>query len=306
MSDVSRFETCFRAPESAGTCFSMPVSEVSNISEMVACCHAFCLSLAFTAFASRCGLQQPHFEASRPINATFDKFAKAYHHLEPNTSLAVVFHGTATTNIPDILYNGLDPKRRKGQAYGPGEYFSKDPAISVSYCHGGLELLVFLVVIPNKTAHNICPPDYVVVENNDHQLPLGSVSFKSIDRNANKRSCAMYMKLQQLRRTVYEKTQEANEAMLKATIIQLLIRGKDHIASEKYQKHIVDLKATSKREISMYVYRLVDNEVISFYFPDLPEPMRAEERDTAAIKSVDKTEQEASKAKKELEDFNEI
>jgi hypothetical protein len=298
-SEASRIETCLHAPESAGTCFSKLASEFSSVSEMVACFHAFCLSPKFTAFLSRLGLQQPRFKAFHPLNVTFDKFAKACYHLEPTTSLAIVFHGTATMNIPNILRSGLDPKRRSGQAYGPGEYFSKEPGISVSYCRGGLEMLVFVVVVPNNR-HKNCPPDYVVVENNDHELPLGSVSFKAVDHNVDRQSWAMRLKLQQLSKTAIEKTQEANEAMLKATIIQLLIREKIDIASEKYQKHITALNFISKREISMYVHRLLDIEVISFYFPELPEPMMAEERDIATIKSVDEAEREASEAKEEL------
>lgn len=35
----------------------------------------------------------------------------------------LVFHGTPERNIQSICRQGLDPKRRAGQAYGPGEYF---------------------------------------------------------------------------------------------------------------------------------------------------------------------------------------
>ncbi len=49
--------------------------------------------------------------------------------------------------------------------------------ISLSYCKGGNEMLVFAVVEPRERQHG-CPRDYVVVANNNHQLPLGSVTFK--------------------------------------------------------------------------------------------------------------------------------
>jgi len=283
------------------TCFSKIKSEVSSVSELIEQHKAFCLSAEFGAFVSLYGLGQPSFKASPHLETlSFDKFTKAWNHLEPDSNLAIVFHGTSERNVPGILANGLDPTRRRGQAYGPGEYFSTDPRISVSYCRGGLQMLVFIVVIPRERQER-CPADYVVVSNNDHQLPLGSVSFAAVDREIARASSERQQKLAYLSRFSDMKTQEANDAMFKATIIQLVIGKKVDIASEKYQKHMAVLSATSKREISMYVHRLLDDEVISYYFPDLPEPMMAAERDTAAIRSVDESERDAAQAKEALE-----
>lgn len=64
----------------------------------------------------------------------------AWSGLASDTKFSIVFHGTAKHNVSRILANGLDPSRRNGQAYGPGEYFAKDPGISVSYCNGGNEV----------------------------------------------------------------------------------------------------------------------------------------------------------------------
>lgn len=89
--------------------------------------------------------------------------------------------------------------------------------------------------------------------------------------------------------------------MHKAEIIQLLIGNKVDIASEKYQNYLVDLTYISKREIAMYVHRLVDKALLSFYFPELPEPMKTEERDVAAIRSVEEAEREAKVAKDAFE-----
>eukprot|EP01062_Namystynia_karyoxenos_P064283 TRINITY_DN571_c0_g1_i2.p1 TRINITY_DN571_c0_g1~~TRINITY_DN571_c0_g1_i2.p1 ORF type:complete len:1409 (+),score=427.07 TRINITY_DN571_c0_g1_i2:436-4227(+) len=47
------------------------------------------------------------------------------------------FHGTAPQNVLSIALNGFDPRRRSGQVYGSGEYFAKDPSVSVGYCKGG-------------------------------------------------------------------------------------------------------------------------------------------------------------------------
>ncbi|CAF1411727.1 unnamed protein product [Adineta ricciae] len=44
------------------------------------------------------------------------------------------FHGTAATAIKPICTDGFDPKRRSGQACGPGEYFGVTAAISHGYC----------------------------------------------------------------------------------------------------------------------------------------------------------------------------
>lgn len=89
--------------------------------------------------------------------------------------------------------------------------------------------------------------------------------------------------------------------MHKAEIIQLLIGEKVDVASEKYQKHLAVLCETSRREIAMYVNRLVDVDLVSFYFPELPEPMKIEERDAATIRSVEEAEQDALRAKQALE-----
>lgn len=47
------------------------------------------------------------------------------------------WHGTAECNVMSIAMTGFDPKRRSGQLYGAGEYFAKDPNVSVSYSRGG-------------------------------------------------------------------------------------------------------------------------------------------------------------------------
>jgi hypothetical protein len=111
----------------------------------------------------------------------------------------------------------------------------------------------------------------------------------------------MRQQLAYLSKIADRKAQEANDATLKAEIIQHLIGKQVDIASEKYQNHLVDLSYTSKREIAMYVYRLVDKALFSFYFPELPEPMKSEERDVAAIRSVEEAERDAKAAKDAFE-----
>lgn len=50
-------------------------------------------------------------------------------------------------NCAAISQTGLDPKRRAGQAMGPGEYFGTDMPTSLGYCAGGSRMLVFAVLL---------------------------------------------------------------------------------------------------------------------------------------------------------------
>eukprot|EP00929_Paragymnodinium_shiwhaense_P071328 TRINITY_DN3627_c0_g1_i1.p1 TRINITY_DN3627_c0_g1~~TRINITY_DN3627_c0_g1_i1.p1 ORF type:complete len:984 (-),score=144.64 TRINITY_DN3627_c0_g1_i1:280-3231(-) len=61
-------------------------------------------------------------------------FAKALGH---SSDIIDGWHGSAEDNIYSIAMNGFDTKRRCGQAFGEGEYFAKDPAVSVGYARGG-------------------------------------------------------------------------------------------------------------------------------------------------------------------------
>jgi len=97
-----------------------------------------CGSDSFVAFVIGAGLDNPSFTPNPdcvPGNRVHDRFVQACQNLSDSTSLAIVFHGTNERNIPAILKNGLDPKKRSGLAYGPGEYFSTDPGTSTTYCH---------------------------------------------------------------------------------------------------------------------------------------------------------------------------
>ncbi|CAF4466495.1 unnamed protein product [Rotaria sp. Silwood2] len=56
-------------------------------------------------------------------------------HLPPDLARGFfAFHGTETKSILPICIDGFDPRRRKGQAYGVGEYFGVTAAISDGYC----------------------------------------------------------------------------------------------------------------------------------------------------------------------------
>jgi len=66
------------------------------------------------------------------------------------------FHGTHPDNIISIASGGFDAGRRAGQVYGAGEYFAKNPHVSVGYCRGGQYMLVCRLSLgkPSSTPEN--------------------------------------------------------------------------------------------------------------------------------------------------------
>mgnify|MGYP000417146201 CR=1 FL=1 len=104
-----------------------------------------------------------------------------------------------------------------------------------------------------------------------------------------------------LSREVYNKSQIAKEAQLKAKIMQDLISGKIDLASETYQRRGSILKDTSKEEISWFVHLKVDEDVVQCLFPGLPIPMKMEQLEAAKIASVDEVIRIESEAKERLE-----
>jgi hypothetical protein len=95
------------------------------------------------------------------------------------------FHGTAPTGIKPICTDGFDPKRRAGQACGPGEYFGVTSTISHGYsCRGNTTgpysmIIAFLLNCPQlSTSAGFChvmnnPTDWSHAFN----LPVVVVSY---------------------------------------------------------------------------------------------------------------------------------
>lgn len=93
------------------------------------------------------------------------------------------WHGTAEENVLSIAVNGFDPDRRSGQVYGAGEYFAKDPAVSMGYARGGaLMFLCKLLLGQADLDHTwVDSCSYYVVKQRDRRvqaLPLFLVQFK--------------------------------------------------------------------------------------------------------------------------------
>jgi hypothetical protein len=95
------------------------------------------------------------------------------------------FHGTPPTGIKPICTDGFDPKRRAGQACGPGEYFGVTSTISHGYsCRGNTTgpysmIIAFLLNCPQlSTSAGFChvmnnPTDWSYAFN----LPVVVVSY---------------------------------------------------------------------------------------------------------------------------------
>lgn len=112
-------------------------------------------------------------------------FWETYKHDTNQKRMAVVFHGTPEERVDDILKHGLDPRYRRTQAFGKGEYFSKEPGLATTYCKGGHKIVVYLIFVPeeHEKYYNQKDRDIVVVNNTSHELPIGVLSFESVDRD---------------------------------------------------------------------------------------------------------------------------
>jgi hypothetical protein len=96
------------------------------------------------------------------------------------------FHGSAARNILSIAENGFDAGRRAGQVFGSGEYFAKDPNVSLSYCRRESFMLICQLTLgveskeyENQDGDHIWVPSakYYVVSSPAQVLPLYIVHF---------------------------------------------------------------------------------------------------------------------------------
>ena len=111
----------------------------------------------------------PHSMPGKPL---YNRFVESWQRVSDQT-VKLVFHGTPEQNVNAICQQGLDPKRRSGQAHGPGEYFAGagHSQISVAYCQGGKKMIVFAVLV-DRSGLTCDKGSIVVVNRPEHQLPL--------------------------------------------------------------------------------------------------------------------------------------
>jgi len=97
------------------------------------------------------------------------------------------FHGTHPDAVIPICEGGFDKSRRSGQVYGAGEYFAKDPTVSVGYCRGGQYMLVCRLTLgeesstpANNDGDHIWVPSagYYVIREPDQVLPQYIVKYR--------------------------------------------------------------------------------------------------------------------------------
>jgi len=120
---------------------------------------------------------------SLPGCSLYERFVAAWGRV-PNKTIRLVFHGTPEANINDICRDGLDPRRRNGQAHGAGEYFGGNMDVSLGYCRGGRYMLVFAVLLDPSGVTKVvggaqlgAPGEIVVIHKPEHQLPLAVISI---------------------------------------------------------------------------------------------------------------------------------
>ena len=208
--------------EAIGCCFSIQHAKHVLLEQSISQFLQYCTFDQFRDYMMSVGFDRPSFRQNPSLVdkecRAWIKFKAGYHQLPDEAVLGLVFHGTAKTNIPSILGNGLDPKRRKGQVYGAGEYFSKEPGVSVGFSKGAKEMLVFAVVVTGTNPKVNCPMDYVVVQDNHRQIPLGTISYSAVDNKVLRSSQRRRAKFSNLRRNLIQETNRAKEATTKATI----------------------------------------------------------------------------------------
>jgi len=108
------------------------------------------------------------------------------------------WHGTREQNVFSIAINGFDSGKRSGQVFGAGEYFAKDPNISVNYCDCGsfMFLCKLLLGVGGGEKDEDCDhrwidsQGYYVINQKDGDvqvLPLFLLQFKQSSSDLQKR-----------------------------------------------------------------------------------------------------------------------
>ena len=117
--------------------------------------------------------------AAKPGGELHKRFKQRWDSLPTNQrTTCLAFHGTADANISSICQNGYNPKLRKGQAYGAGEYFATTPDIPLSYCKGGKRMLLNELLLGQQGTHHTMHGTIVVMKDAAHDLPRYVLTFQ--------------------------------------------------------------------------------------------------------------------------------
>ena len=196
-------------------------------------------------------------------------------------TLKLVFHGTASKNVDAILEHGMDPSKRgeHGQAFGPGEYFSRHAWLSCAYTGGGKRLIIF-AVLPGQVsvedeqpgqshghAHAVRADQrgIIVVDQVHRQLPLATVTIAQ-PSEAVKRASNLS---RQATTAAAAAAAAAKRAMRKAKVMQLLMADEHSDAAEVYAEVMREAHGKMPRwaaELRFYL-RQVPREMVVALFP---------------------------------------
>lgn len=93
------------------------------------------------------------------------------------------WHGTREENVSSIARHGFDTSRRAGQVFGAGEYFAKNPQVSLAYCRGGSFMFLCKLLLGTEHAHHtwVDEQKYYVIKQHDgmvQALPVYLVQFE--------------------------------------------------------------------------------------------------------------------------------
>eukprot|EP01043_Picozoa_sp_COSAG02_P034945 COSAG02_NODE_2473_length_8740_cov_335.972688_1_plen_2244_part_00 len=126
-----------------------------------------------------CDAMQRFAEAVKQLSASTNRNKEL---ILSNAEFA--WHGTGSEDgIRGICDAGFDPKRRRGQAYGRGEYFGVTPGISKGYC--GHQKHMILALILHEVEESKLRPQFAYIVDNpvswslSYCLPVLVVSFGS-------------------------------------------------------------------------------------------------------------------------------
>jgi hypothetical protein len=123
-------------------------------------------------------------ESKEDDSLAMDKFIRALvaNNIDLKSSnMIFAWHGTEESNIDAICRRGFDPSRRRGQQYGPGEYFGITSTASYGYCKGGSFLVATLLLDGEWLSKTNAVNAYLVNNDSDFShsfcLPLFIVNF---------------------------------------------------------------------------------------------------------------------------------
>jgi len=131
---------------------------------------------------------------------------------------SLVFHGTSTKSVPEILDTGFkepDAKISKRLAYGPGIYLTTDLERALSYSRfemtgtHSMTVLVFAVILDENDFffHKKLPAEYMVSLNREALFPLAEVTFSLKGRSTDaERNRIMMSIMDDLRKEPYGST----------------------------------------------------------------------------------------------------